>query len=90
MSGADEEMRVEIDPETVFGQFTDVVNDVRELCFDVFIFAGAKFSVAKTPRNEEVVMGVCCQRNTFISWDKSVTDCPLGISGELWSHVINW
>lgn len=32
----------------------------------------SEFSVLKVPQDEEVVMGICCQRNTFITWDKSV------------------
>ncbi|KAK0404746.1 hypothetical protein QR680_017607 [Steinernema hermaphroditum] len=55
-SGASEEvLRVEIDPDELWNQFLGVVNDVL-----VYIDKSV----------DTVTMGICAQRNTFITWNR--------------------
>ncbi|CAJ0915636.1 unnamed protein product, partial [Mesorhabditis belari] len=55
-AGATDEMLVEIDPERMFQQFTQVIKNVLEKVPD--------------EKNIRLSMGLCCLRNSFILWDK--------------------
>ncbi|TKR81274.1 hypothetical protein L596_015175 [Steinernema carpocapsae] len=67
-SGASEEvLRVEIDPDELWEQFCRIVNDVL-----MFVDKDV----------DEVTMGICTQRNTFITWNRTTL--------EPCHRMINW
>lgn len=72
-------LRVEIEPEELFSQFIRVVKEVCKSCST----ADAKpVTVQQVPADDEVSLTFCCQRNSFLLWNK-VTD-------QLLTKIVCW